>query len=58
MVQMSYPNFNLIDPLKIICNEKQCNYVDSNNQLMFSDDNHLNDIGASYVVESILDITN
>jgi hypothetical protein len=57
-LQISYPNFNLIDPLKIICDGTKCNYLDNNNQLMFVEDNHLNDLGASYVVKSILDITN
>ena len=57
-LQISYPNFYLIDPLKIICDETKCNYLDNNNQLMFVDDNHLNNLGASYVVKSILDITN
>lgn len=53
-VLVDYPNVRTIDLSEALCREGTC-LAGENGRLYYSDDNHLNDHGAKYVVERLED---
>jgi peptidoglycan/LPS O-acetylase OafA/YrhL len=50
--QSRYPNFHVLDPFPLMCNGEECKAI-IDNQLIYSDDDHLSTAGSKLVVSGM-----
>jgi peptidoglycan/LPS O-acetylase OafA/YrhL len=50
------PNAYIFDPISLFCNRSHCSAFNSDNQLLYRDDDHMSKIAADTIASSILDV--